>query len=146
MLGAPAEALADDPPEDIPAVGAYVELVPTATGFRQAGRGQHRSGVPLSRSARRALERAGGVDGKLLTQLATSPELGAPSERLRPPRRQRAAGIDEDGTSLSLGRSLGEVGRTVAGGSDDRLLLLLGLMAGVTAVAAGAAARRGRAS
>src|SRR5215217_6064904 len=85
VLGAPAEARADDPPDDIPAVGAYVELVPTAGGSRQAGRGSGDRALPLPSTVSRRLERMSGPDARLLERIATATELGAPSKRLKLP-------------------------------------------------------------
>src|SRR5829696_8702251 len=83
-LAAPAQAEADTPPppEDIPAVGAYVELVPTAGGSRQAGRRQRGRGLPLPSRVARSLDQAAGSDAPLLRRVATAPDLGAPTQRL----------------------------------------------------------------
>jgi hypothetical protein len=145
VLGAPNEARADDPPEDIPAVGAYVELVPTAGGSRQAGRRQGGSALPLPTATRLRLGRATGPDARLLERIATAPEFGAPTTRLNVPngRDRPPASIDAEPT---FGQSLEAVGVTAAGGSDARLLVLLGVLALVSVGAVGIVARRRRAA
>jgi hypothetical protein len=143
VLGAPTEARADDPPEDIPAVGAYVELVPTAGGSRQAGRRSGDRALPLSSTVSRRLGRMSGPDARLLERIATATELGAPSKRLKLPRSadERPA-IPQNESALDA--SLGAIGRAAAGGSDTRLLFLLGLIGAITLAAVAAANRRGR--
>jgi hypothetical protein len=143
VLGAPPQARADDPPEDIPAVGAYVELIPTAGGSKQAGRRQKGRALPLSETARSRLESAGGTDAPLLERIATAPELGAPTKRLAlSPRREEPDATA--GSDPGIATSVSDIGRTVAGGSDARLLLLIGLLGGLTLAAVAVTVRRAR--
>jgi hypothetical protein len=128
-LVAPAQAEADDPPpEDIPAVGAYVELVPAAGGSRQAGRRERQRGLPLPTGVRRRLDQVTGSDAPVLERVATAPDLGAPTRRL--PLREPPPGTGA--TETSVGASLESVGQTLAGGSDRRLLLLVAAMVAIT--------------
>ena len=128
-LAGPAPAEADNPPpEDIPAVGAYVELVPTAGGSRQTGRRQRVRGLPLQRSVSRRIDQAAGSDAPLLRRVATAPDLGAPTRRLP----LRDPTLEAGEPERTLGASLDSVGKALAGGSDRRLLLLLVAMGGIT--------------
>jgi hypothetical protein len=138
-LAAAAPAKADDPPEDIPAVGAYVELVPTAGGSRQSGRRQRERALPLPSDVGRRLDQASDPDGRLLRRVATAPEIGAPTRRLPIQESSAATG----GTGLRT--SLESVGRTLAGGSDLRLILLLAAMGTVTIAGFAVTFRRARA-
>jgi hypothetical protein len=141
-LAAATPAKADDPPEDIPAVAAYVELVPTAGGSRQSGRRQRGRGVPLPPGAVRRLDQAAGPDGRLLVRVATAPELGAPTRRL--PLQDPSLEPGASGTGLAT--SLESVGRTLAGGSDARLILLVAGMAAITTGGLAATFLRARSS
>jgi hypothetical protein len=138
-LAAAAPAKADDPPEDIPAVGAYVELVPTAGGSRQSGRRQRERALPLPTGVSRRLDHAADRDARLLKRVATAPEVGAPTRRL--PIRESSAGIG--GTGLAT--SFESIGRTLAGGSDLRLILLLATLGAITVGGIAATFRRARA-
>jgi hypothetical protein len=141
-LMAPTQAAADNPPppEDIPAVGAYVELVPAAGGSRQAGRRQGDRGLPLPAEATRRLDAAAGQDNSILKRVATAPDLGAPTRRLPlhdPPPTTGAS-------AKSIPTSLESVGQTLVDGGDLRLLLLLVAMAAVILGGLVAAFRRAR--
>ena len=116
-LVAPAQAGAatPPPPEDIPAVGAYVELVPTAGGSRQAGRRQRGRGLPLPIRVSRTLDRAGGSDAPLLKRVATAPDLGAPTRRLP----LREATLESGGDDTGMAASFESVGQTWRVGAID---------------------------
>jgi hypothetical protein len=140
-LIAPTQAEADNPPpEDIPAVGAYVELVPSAGGSRQAGRRQRERGLPLPTGVSRRLDQAAGTDAPLLKRLATSADLGAPTRRLP----LRDPTLETGANDTDLAASLGSVGQTLASGSDRRLLLLLAAMAAIVIGVLAASLRRAR--
>jgi hypothetical protein len=140
-LMAPAQAEADNPPpEDIPAVGAYVELVPTAGGSREAGRRQRERALPLPAGVQRRLDRTAGSDAPVLNRVATAPDLGAPTRRLP----LRDPPPDTGASATSLPTSLESVGKTVTDASDRRLFLLLIVMAAITVGGLGATFRRAR--
>jgi hypothetical protein len=118
-----APAATPPPPEDVPAVSAYVELVPGSRGSRSPGRTKPRHS-PLPKRVETALVREGGEDAALLEEVATSSAYGAPEReprdqsrgQPRPPRPVEPA--DDDAFSAAV---------SVATDGDDRRLLALGL-------------------
>jgi hypothetical protein len=118
------------PPEDVPAVSAYVELVPTSRGRRSPGVGSTERGT-LPRAIESQLARAGGNDAPLLKEVATSPAYGAPRVR-KPVPREPDAEPTEDST-------LGAAVTVMTDGGDDRLLALGLVLLALTAGAAAAA-------
>src|SRR5215211_6583118 len=70
-------AVTPPPPEDVPAVSAYVELVPTSRGRRSPGGGPTKRGT-LPRAIEAQLAREGGSEAPLLKEVATSQAYGAP--------------------------------------------------------------------
>jgi hypothetical protein len=71
----PSVALANGPPVN-PALGVYVEQIPTGKGSVAAKRGSQRS--KLRGSLAQKIQREGGTDAGALQDLATSAGLGAP--------------------------------------------------------------------
>jgi hypothetical protein len=122
-LANPGTALAatPPPPEDVPAVSAYVELVPASGGSRSPGRTEPRHS-PLPKSVEAELARQGGEDAALLEEAATSSTYGAPQPRDRTREQQRPPRLvqPEDDNALSAAVS-------VATDGDDRRLFALGL-------------------
>jgi hypothetical protein len=141
-LALPAEqALADDPPPpDIPAVAAYVEMVPTSRGPRPAGAAESRP-RPLTPRVDELLQASGGDDAAMLEQLATSPGYGAPTGKLKQPRAASETSMPARSDALSAAISVS------TDGGESRLLGLIVALLGVTvAVCIVAARRRPRAS
>jgi hypothetical protein len=142
-LAAPGSALADDPPRptDIPAVSAYVELVPTSRGPKQAGAGTAR-GRPLGARIERLVRTQGGEDAALLERLATSPAYGAPSS---PTPKTPASKLEPKESTTSSGNALSAAIDAGGEGGAGRLLVLLVLLTAVTAIICVVAGRRRRA-
>jgi hypothetical protein len=143
-LAAPGPAIADDPPRptDIPAVSAYIELVPTSRGPKQAGAGTAR-GRPLGARIERLVRTQGGEDAALLERLATSPAYGAPSS---PTPKTPASKIEpKESRPTSSGNALSAAIDAGGEGGARRLLVLLVLLTAVTAIIGVVAARRRRA-
>jgi hypothetical protein len=67
-------------PENFSAGDQYVEMLPTPGGPRPAGKGRARS-VPLPKGVQRQVQAQGGPDAGKLTEIATSPRLGAPEHK-----------------------------------------------------------------
>jgi len=78
-LAAGANGLGISVPGNQSAGDQYVETLPTTKGPRAPGRKGHAR--KLSREAARQLQRLGGPDAATLKALATSPALGAPTDR-----------------------------------------------------------------
>jgi hypothetical protein len=127
------------PPEDVPAVSAYVELVPTSRGSRRPSAGATKRGT-LPREVEELLARQGGRDAPLLKEVATSPAYGAPTDRVRERKQTKLPAEPADESTLGSAVSV------ATDGSDDRLLGLGFVLLAVT-VAAGVVAylRRGTA-
>jgi hypothetical protein len=143
-LAAPGPAIADDPPRptDIPAVQAYVELVPTSRGPKQAGAGTAR-GRPLGARIERLVRTQGDEDAALLERLATSPAYGAPSS---PTPKTPASKVEPmESRPTSSGNALSAAIDAGGEGGAGRLLVLLVLLTAVTAIIGVVAARRRRA-
>jgi hypothetical protein len=125
-----AVAATPPPPEDVPAVSAYVELVPTSRGRRSPGVGPTKRGT-LPRAIEAQLAREGGSEAPLLKEVATSPAYGAPRVRKPVPREPEPEPTEES--------TLGAAVTAVTDGGDHRLLalglVLLALTAGAAAVA-----------
>jgi len=125
-----AVAATPPPPEDVPAVSAYVELVPTSRGRRSPGVGPTKRGT-LPRAIEAQLAREGGSEAPLLKEVATSQAYGAPLVG-KPVRREPEPEPTREST-LGAGVSV------MTDGGDDRLLalglVLLALMAGAGAAA-----------
>ena len=127
--GAATAAAPPPPPEDVPAVSAYVELVPTSRGSRSARR-QATESRSLPSKIETQLAREGGSDAAALKKVATSPAYGAP-----PPVRKRTRPQPEPADESPLGAAV----TVVSDGSDDRLLALGIVLIALTGAAAGAA-------
>ena len=146
-LAFPAEqAIAQDPPPppDIPSVAAYVEMVPTSRGPKQAGAGTTRP-RPLPPRVDELLRTSGGEDAALLEQLATSPGYGAPTGS----RRKQPKAADEGTVPADRPRSnaLSAAVSVSADGGEGRLLgLILALVAVTFGIGIVAMRRRPRAS
>jgi hypothetical protein len=125
-----AVAATPPPPEDVPAVSAYVELVPTSRGQRSPGVGPtERSTLPRTIEAQ--LAREGGSDAPLLKEIATSPAYGAP--RVSKPLRREPEPEPTRESTVGAGVTV------MTDGGDDRLLAL-GLVLLALTAGAGAAA------
>ena len=143
LLGLPTHASAEPrPPGDIAAIAVYVETLPTSTGAVVAGKEPSSSGseqlsgsIPASLPAPvvAALEEAGGEDAEALERVATSPELGAP-ERVVP-----ATPNELEPERIAIPN----IAVSIADGSS-RFPWLIGSLALITGVAAGAAVMRRR--
>jgi hypothetical protein len=125
------------PPEDVPAVSAYVELVPTSRGSRspRVGAGGT-SKLPTEVEAQ--LARGGGTDAPLLKEIATSRAYGAPPSAPTSRGPMQPAALPPDETAL--GAAVG----VATDGSDERVLLLGGLLVLLTVGLGGAAVYRRR--
>jgi hypothetical protein len=77
-LMVPSVARADGPPVN-PALGVYVEQIPTGKGSVAAKRDSQRS--KLGGSVGQKIQREGGTDAGVLNDLATSAGLGAPQKQ-----------------------------------------------------------------
>jgi hypothetical protein len=103
-VGSAADAVAADPPpppEDLPAVSAYVELVPSSTGSRAPKR-EKPSTRPLRPSFEAAIRREGGKDAPALKEITSSPAYGVPPRRPLGRNRQSpesAARATDDGSA-----------------------------------------------
>lgn len=133
-----ASAQTPPPPEDVPAVSAYVELVPTSEGSRSPSVGPGGT-VKLPPRLEAAIAREGGEDAPLLEQVTTSRALGAPPSSRRP-RRPIALPRTRDQAPLAAGVGV------LTDGSNGRLLLLALVLVGTTAGVAGVAAYGRRAT
>jgi hypothetical protein len=130
----PAAAGADAPlPRDFSSADQYVESVPTARGPKaptvERARDRDRDTRPLPPHVTEALEAQGGSESSQLTEVATSPALGAPERRLE---RSREQPPSVPGATVS---ALGD-------GEGDSLVWLLVAIAFVTGALVGLAARR----
>jgi hypothetical protein len=120
------------PPEDVPAVSAYVELVPTSRGSRRPSAGATRRGT-LPREVEARLARQGGRDAPLLKEVATSPAYGAPTDRMRERKQTDPPAEPSDESTLGSAVSV------ATDGGDDRLIALALVLVVVTGGAAAAA-------
>jgi hypothetical protein len=121
----------------VPAVSAYVELVPTSRGSRspRVGAGGT-SKLPAEVDAQ--LARVGGTDAPLLKEIATSRAYGAP------PSPSTAPGAMPPPAPSPSETPLGTAVGVATDGSDERVLLLGGVLVLLTVGLAGAAAYRRR--
>ena len=69
------------PPPDASAVDVYRESIPTSAGPRVVDSDRRGRATPLPPAVQRRLRGEGGRDAALLEHVATSAELGAPTER-----------------------------------------------------------------
>jgi hypothetical protein len=128
---APVAVGQDTPPiEDVSAVDQYRESLPTTRGRRAVGQpgGSKAAATSLTARSKQQLERLSLRERALLERVATSSEYGAPARDV-PPRKASASAKT-----------------TNADGSSSPLLLLTGLLASITAVAAALALLRRRAA
>lgn len=126
-LAVPVEASAGKrPPPDIPAVAAYVEMVPTSRGSRPP-RPDQAGTIPLAPGVEAELRRIGGPEAERLKTIATSPELGAP--------RSHRPASDLETPSIGAVAAAADA----AGGGDRRLVGLVVVLAAITVVASAAA-------
>jgi hypothetical protein len=129
------------PPPGASAVSQYAEQIPGAGGPTAPGVGET-TRVPLPEAGRDALDRAPAETARLLEEIATSSDYGAP-----------VAGAPDpdatDGGTGTAGSSLDDSFRstvtTIASASDARLFGLFVMILGTTLAAAAVAVRRGRA-
>jgi hypothetical protein len=105
------------PPEDVPAVSAYVELVPTSRGSRSPNAPAAKRGK-LPREVEARLARQGGRDAPLLKEVATSPAYGAPPRRVRERKQTKLPAESRDESALGSAVSV------ATDGSDERLVVL----------------------
>jgi hypothetical protein len=118
---------------DIPsAVDQYVEISPAANGKATLANVT----TPLSQGAARALETVNRPVAAALTEVATSSAFGAPSTKLARLASTGSARV----SSASFVGSLEEMGRSILGGGDRLLGVLVGLV--VISVAAAVIARK----
>jgi hypothetical protein len=143
VLAAPATALAQAPAsappsltDDFSAADQYVEAVPTAGGPKAPGVGDKnkankRKGAPppLSKSVESSLQRRPEETAAELERIATSPDYGAPTEKLKP--RAKTSPRIPTATVSAVGE----------GDQDTLTWLLLALLA-ITGLAAGTTAYR----
>lgn len=133
----PARGQTPPPPEDVPAVNAYLESIPTSTGSRPT-RKTSASVRSLPPDIKSRLRTVPVRDAETLARIATDAGAGAPQRRLRPIREE----IDRDpeplSTALSTAREL------VIGGSDTRLLGLLIVLIAIAASTVGLMLREAR--
>jgi hypothetical protein len=147
-LGGGGAALADPPPVNVPAVDAYVEVLPTAGGGAAVGSGPVRS-VRLPRTLDRRLRRATGKRAPLLEQIATSSRYGAPPVQpvvrkdARKPRAKPAGGGTVTATSSPpAARSAAPAGKpaldlaAIFSGPDAARTIGLGAIMALTTVVA----------
>jgi hypothetical protein len=132
-------AAADDPPrpEDVAAVSAYVELVPSSEGAKAPPQGNTAAGEPLPAAAAARLSRLPPQDAKQLERIATSPSLGAPERDLRVARRARTD--LEDATE-----STSTIEAVSADASRDRMLGLAAALLAISGATIVLAARQRR--
>ena len=142
----------------VAAVCQYVEHIPTGSGSQPTSPAASgtasvtpsgtkpgaKARAPLAPRIRRKLERQAGKDARLLEQIATSSAYGAPQVRLRRGSEESVRGdaafsrprIEED---PSLGQALSAAVTVAGDASNGRVIGLLVFMAGITAIALGAA-------
>jgi hypothetical protein len=126
-----APAQTPPPPEDVPAVSAYVELVPTSGGSRSPRVGPKGS-AKLPAEVEAQLRREGGADTELLREVATSREYGAPpSSRGTPAPAPRDPPDEESPLAAGVG--------VATDGSNERVAVLGLLLIAMTLGALGAA-------
>lgn len=85
LVGALDTARADDPPppKNVPAVDAYVEMVPTAAGPSSGATGKPRV-KSLPPHVRKVVRKRAGKEASTLLRISTSSQYGAPTETLAP--------------------------------------------------------------
>jgi hypothetical protein len=176
LLGAAdarAEEAPPDPLDEVPALGEYVEDIPTATGRKPVtkptggeqksgtkgndNRGEGGNGAPepepepepqsreLAPEVDKRIATEGGTLAPKLRKIATSPRYGAEK---RPPVRERArvrrALREPDATGAPAARALGTAVTAGFGGGNTHMSILLVTLLATTAGAAGAAGYRNR--
>ncbi len=146
VLAAPAAALAQAPAsappsltDDFSAADQYVEAVPTAGGPKAPGvgdkkkankrKGSEDAPPPLSKSVESSLQRQPEETAAELERIATSPDYGAPTEKLKP--RAKASPRIPTATVSAVGE-----------GEQDTLTWLLLALLAITGLAAGTTAYR----
>lgn len=116
-LGFAGTANAGPAPPEIPAVSAYVEMVPTSRGSKPSATPARGRPTTLDANVERKLETEAGADAPLLKEVATSPAYGAPARATRRPSAAEARG-DEGAAAAAVS--------TTSTSSSDRRLLGLG--------------------
>jgi hypothetical protein len=121
----PAAAKDVPPPDELAAVDAYRETIPTARGPKPATQSPDTPVPRLSAGIERKVRTQGGADRKTLAQVAASPALGAP------PLRPRAVDL-RDRPEPASPSAAAAVTSTVSH-ERSRLIVLLVALLGVTA-------------
>lgn len=139
------------PPGDVAAQAIYTENIPTSSGSQRVGRTAPKTSRTASKSlssaARDRLRHLGAREAALLTNVATSPALGAPpsaaqgrTEQPTPQRTPKESQRYSDYANVSLSSGLDSA--VFSGGNGATLLILLVGVALTTAICGAAAARR----
>jgi hypothetical protein len=123
-------------PPDIAAILVYVETIPTGSGAKAVRPGAEQK-APLPPATARKLRAEAGRDARILEEIATSSQYGAPQRKL-PLAHDRP---EPDGDDLSP-RVLATAVTAAADVEEGRLLGLTLVLGAITAVAFGMAARR----
>jgi hypothetical protein len=121
-----------------PAVGQYVESVPSTDGDRAPNNEPRSGGGDLPSGVSREIQREGGEDAEALEAVGTSPALGAPEKDGE--RRDGAGSSDVSTSDPSAVRAVA----SAAGGDGGASGWLLGGLVLLTAVLAGTALARKR--
>ena len=125
------------------AVSQYVEQIPTSSGPRATGFGT-REVKPLPRKIERKLVRQGGRDAPLLKEIATSSTYGAPTRKLKTPKKVKLP-TPKEVQQTSPTKTLSAGVSVVTDGSDTRLIVLAIVLAAISLLAVASAALRQRA-
>lgn len=145
-------------PGDVAAQAIYTENIPTSSGSQRVGptapAASHDASKSLSSLARQRLRHVGTREAALLTNVATSPALGAPPSATRSPgtgehpksqrtssepRRPHVSAYSDSG-NVSLSSGLDSA--IFSGGNGVTLVILLVAVALTSVICGGAAARR----
>jgi hypothetical protein len=123
-------------PDEFSAADQYVESVPTSRGPNRPGLEKRRK-APLPPAVNGRIEREGGSDATELEQIATSPDLGAPSQQSA-----AASGRKAYGARSTSSPSVPSAAVTALGGEDGGLPWLPVALVLITALAVGTAGYR----
>ena len=134
------------------AVQQYVEQVPGACGSKATNSNSKPRKVP--QALQHKIDSQGGKDAALITKIVSNPGYGAPKTKLKVKAKVKAKGKvakAQAKTKKILSDSATRKSNPVAasfsvitGGSDGRLLALIGLMAAIAAIVIFSALRRRR--
>ena len=133
------------------AIDQYVEDPPNAGGMTPNGNRPGGGTRNLPPGVVAQIQKLGGSDAALLTQIATSPAYGAPTSALNGQKGAAAAGRPfgevagaDPRADVSAGDSLAAAASAVQGGDAARLVVLLFVLAAITLGALATAALRQR--